>query len=180
MRVEVSGQIFDFPHRCACCGGPANSALSVSASKTTGKKVVHTKTSTWNIPYCSACIKHVDAARAAARATLWTVGVALVAGAFAGYQYSGVLGWSLVLLGITGAVALYSKLMAAARRRCTDTCVCVCEAAAFRGWQGSLNVFEFLSRDYALEFMVANQKKLVNLSPEASQFLANRGRQKSN
>src|SRR5689334_15882635 len=65
MQVDVSGQQFVFPDICACCCGHANSTLSVAASKSTGKKVVHTRTNTWDFPYCGACLGHVRAAEAA-------------------------------------------------------------------------------------------------------------------
>jgi len=59
MRVDVSGHLFVFPHDCACCGGTADAELSVSASRSRGSRIVHTEMKTWDVPYCSGCIKHI-------------------------------------------------------------------------------------------------------------------------
>jgi hypothetical protein len=43
------------------------------------------------------------------------------------------------------------------------------------GWHGTLHQFDILSLNFALAFMVANERKLVNLSPEAMELLASSG-----
>lgn len=47
MQIDLSGNKFTFPHCCACCGGDPETSLTASASKSKGKKVVHTTTKSW-------------------------------------------------------------------------------------------------------------------------------------
>src|SRR5258708_35922121 len=67
MRIHVSGHSFVFPPKCACCCGAANAELSISATKSSGKKVVHKKTHVWDVPYCDRCLEHVRAMESAER-----------------------------------------------------------------------------------------------------------------
>ena len=179
MRIEASGPTLEFPFRCACCGGPPDSTLPVPTRTIHGVNIVRTKANTWRIPYCSACIKHVDAGRAASRAANWTICGALVAGVFAGYGVSGWLGWPLAVVGVAAAQVIYGRLTTRAENLCSSNCVSVREAVALLRCLGTANSFDFDSDGYALDFMVANQSKLLNLSKESSQLLAECGHESS-
>lgn len=171
MRVEVSGRQFNFPPHCACCGAPANTTFTVAATKTTGKKVVHTSTNTWDFPYCSACIAHIKAIRQA-NATATALGIGTIVLAL--FCYLGVAPWLGVLisfLGAVGTIFIYNQLSTQAKALCGSTCACVTHGVAFLNWDGTQQVFEIVSQDYALDFMIANQKKLVNVSPQARQLM---------
>ena len=57
-QLQVSAKILSWPRQCACCGGEANAELRAAASRTTGKRVQHTTTSWWHVPYCNSCLHH--------------------------------------------------------------------------------------------------------------------------
>lgn len=175
MRVEMSGYQFIFPNRCACCCGAPNGQMTVAASKSTGKRVIHTKTQVWDIPYCSYCLSHVRAVEHAAftAKALITLSVLLVAVlCFVAAAYIIVpVG---ILAGI-GIVVLYHNQMSQAGRMCKATCASAGKAVAYLGWFGTVHQFEIGSLDFAREFMAANQRKLVNLSATAQNLLASTG-----
>jgi hypothetical protein len=149
--------------------------LTVSASKSTGKRVVHTSTNAWDIPYCEPCVKHVQAAEGAV-AFAWVVGVLSVAAAGALWYFATpFLGIPVGVAGLVGTGLLYNKLMAGARAMCVPDCVCVVRAVKYLGWHGPLHKFEVASADFALAFMVANQNKLVNLTQDARDLLKSSG-----
>lgn len=176
MRVDVSGHQFVFPPTCACCNDKADTELTVSARKSTGKRVIHTSTNTWDIPYCDHCVEHVKAAEAAVTLA-WALGVlSIAASGVLWYSVTPFLGIPVGVIGLVGAVLLYNKLMGGARAVCGADCVCVEKAVKYLGWHGPLHKFNIASLDYALAFMVANQKKLVNLSHEARDLLESSGR----
>ncbi len=183
MQVDVSGHQFVFPTTCACCKGKADTHLRVSASKSTGKRVTHTSTNVWEIPYCDRCVQHVSAA-GDAEAQAWLFGVvSVVAGGMLWQLVTNLYGIPAGIVvcipvgfvGWFGTVMPYRKRMAEARAMCGPGCVCVERAVRYLGWHGPLHMFWIESLDYALAFMVANQKKLVNLSQEAIDLLASSG-----
>jgi hypothetical protein len=73
MQVDVSGHQFVFPTVCACCNGRADTELTVSTSKSTGKRVIRTSSNEWDIPYCKQCVLHVKAVESAKMLT-WVLG----------------------------------------------------------------------------------------------------------
>jgi hypothetical protein len=175
MRVDVSGQTFVFPHKCACCGGTADAELSASASKSSGKRVVHTKTNVWDFPYCRICVGHVMSAEATRRLA-WTLGsLSLALGLILGFAVNGVFGLVCGILAMVGTGWLYRLRMTDAKARCSSDCVSVGRAVAYLGWHGPLHQFEVISLPYARDFMLANQHKLVNLSEQAKNLLAGTG-----
>lgn len=172
MRIDVSGHSFVFPHKCACCGGIADTELAASATKSSGKRVVHTKTNVWDFPYCSQCVGHVMSAEGT-RKLAWILGiVSFVLGLFLGFVASAASGVMIGTLAIVGTGLIYLRGMGKARARCGANCVCVGRAMAYLGWHGTLHQFEVGSADYAHDFMKANHSKLVNLSVQAKNLLA--------
>jgi|SRR5579863_1041253 len=175
MRIDLSGHSFVFPAKCACCGGPADAELAVSAIKTTGKRVVHTKTNVWDVPYCINCVRHVKAVEAA-KALAWVLGIlSVVIGVFLGYAVNSGTGIIMGGLALLGTGMVYANRLSQARSQCGSTCVCVGRAVAYLGWHGTLHQFEVLSAPFARDFMTSNQGKLVNLSSEARNLLAEAG-----
>lgn len=176
MRIDLSGHKFTFPQQCACCGAPPQTVLSASATRTTGKRVVHTDTRTWDFPYCFVCTAHVSAAKSASIAAVVIVGTAILALVYCsfGLDQSG-LGMVLCAAGICIAIVVYNKMMSKAKSMCSATCVTVKSAVGYLGWQGACHMFEVFSSPYALAFMLANQNKLVNVRPEVWRWLEDNG-----
>lgn len=164
MRVELSGEKFTFPQRCACCGGGADSSYQAAASKTRGQRKVTTVTRGWEFPYCSACLHHVGTWNSAGGAF------------FAVLVVTAIVGWltmsaTVFVLGLVAAVWARVALRRRAERERSAHCVSARPAVEFLGWHGSLKSFAIESREYAAEFMRMNQSKLVNLSSEARSLL---------
>lgn len=175
MRVDVSGRSFIFPRLCACCGVTADRELAVSATRSWGKRVRHSETKAWDIPYCATCVQHVGAA-ASARTLAVILGCAsvLAGGVVAAYVEPST-GVVMGIAAMVGTVFLFKRLMSQARSLCHANCACVGKAVAYLGWYGSLHQFDIASRQFAHDFMAANQNKLVNLSTEAQSLLASTG-----
>jgi hypothetical protein len=177
MLVEVSGQRFVFPQQCACCGGSANTTLQAAHSKSWGKRVVHTKTWSWNFPYCSACVAHLRSYGYAATIGMLFAVIVVVVGAMIG---SGV-GWSEeargygimfgLILAIVAGIVGYVRQVRKARGMCSNTCLSVGRAVVYVNWYGSVHSFDIMSRSYAALFMLANAKKLVNLTEDGRRLM---------
>lgn len=175
MQVDVSGQRFVFPEMCACCGAPGDNSLAVSASKSTGKRVVHTKSYQWHIPYCTRCLIHISTSETAGTVVAVLIVISLVGGLWLAYGVEAYLGAAFGVVALVATLILGSKLNAKARAQCGSTCISVGRAFAYLGWHGTLHQFDITSQHYARDFMLVNQRKLVNLSPEAKNLLASSG-----
>ncbi len=171
MQIDLSGHSFVFPNQCACCNGPADAELTLSSSKSSGKKVVHTKTNIWDVPYCRRCLVHVaEAADARNVVTLIKV-IAVVTGLLFWYFVSLAVGIGAGFMVIFLGGVLFYFQMKIAKSKCSRDCACVDRAIVYLGWQRTLHQFEVTSTQYALALMIANQRKLVNLSREARSLL---------
>ena len=62
VRVQISARLIRWPEQCACCLGRANEVYRATYTRVTGKKVIRTDSRWWDVPYCSSCLGHVDAA----------------------------------------------------------------------------------------------------------------------
>jgi hypothetical protein len=175
MRIDASGHSFVFPAACACCCSLSDVEMSVSASKSSGKRVVHTSTNAWDIPYCSRCIGHVNAVESGNRLIGILTFVALFFGAVLWYAAGSTMAAaSTILMAI--AIGLSGRsLTARARSQCSTDCACVGKAVAYLGWHGTVHQFEISSPRFAQNFMVTNQSKLVNLSQQARKLLEQSG-----
>jgi hypothetical protein len=171
LRIDVSGQKFVFPNVCACCNGKAEAELTISASKSKGKRVVHTTTLCWPISYCARCVNHIRAIEAAAFSANVLVFLSLLVAALVWYSVGAMVGFIAALLGIVASQVTRNKLTTQARAMCGPDCACAKRAVSYLGWHGTLHQFEFTSADFARRFMEDNQRKLVNLTPEARQLL---------
>jgi hypothetical protein len=61
--LQISARVIRWPGICACCAQPADAAIEVSSTRTTGKRVIHTQTKSWDVPYCNRCLSHIRAAK---------------------------------------------------------------------------------------------------------------------
>jgi len=175
MRVDVSGRHFIFPSECACCGGPADTELAASASREWGKRVVHTETKSWDIPYCTRCTSHIASyEEAGSLARILTVLSVVVGGAivFMGNPFWGI---AIGIILVIGTVMVFARSLTRARSLCSDRCAIVGRAVAYLGWDSSVHKFEMSSQHFAVSFMDSNRSKLVNLSVEAIGLLSDNG-----
>lgn len=176
MQVEVSGRQFIFPSLCACCGTHSETSFTVSASKSTGKKKVRTETHTWDFPYCTCCIKHVNAESSAASLSCLIVIATVIV---VGYLIVNInIFWLSIFLSvgiIAAAIWIISKLYAQAQLMRNANCCCLSKAVDFLSWDGTHQIFEITSHKYALAFMIANKQKLINISSKAKELLESNG-----
>lgn len=163
MRVQLSGKRFVFGRNCVCCGAPAETELAVSATRTTGKRVVRTRTNTWMFPYCQSCVAHVAAWDSAGGCGV--IAFALIVGTVLSFWHL-LVGVAVAGIGIALAVRDASKKRAAAKALCGPACTSAQRAVTYEGWSGTVETFEIASEQYAVQFMLGNRAKLINVSPE--------------
>jgi hypothetical protein len=162
-RVQVSAKILNWPRSCACCLENATAHLRAAASRTTGKKVQHTTTSWWEVPYCDVCLAH----KAKFDKAQW---------AFAPFVFLGVIAWIGVSvlaerqsIGLLAGVALvllgiwpYRKAIDSARAAMKPCCAAERAAVQYVGWHGTFHTFVFTNRDYLNHFLAANSRKTMS------------------
>jgi hypothetical protein len=81
----------------------------------------------------------------------------------------------LIFASIAGGIVGYFAIVARAKQMCSAQCVGIRMAVAYSGWHGALHRFEIASEQYALQFMVANRQKLVNVPPQTWEWLKANG-----
>lgn len=59
-RVQVSAKILLWPQKCACCLGESETELQVIAPRLAAKKGKEENARIWGVPYCIACLAHVE------------------------------------------------------------------------------------------------------------------------
>lgn len=124
--------------------------MAVSAIRVQGKRVIRTKTSTWQFPSCSRCDEHD---RAWPRASGLEV---------------------LVLTVLTCGLYLYFyvKRRQRALAMCSRACARPCRAVAYLGWHGTVHQFEVASEVFAHAFMTSNARKVVGADSQARAVIA--------
>ena len=120
----------------------AASEIQVSASKSTGKKVVHTRTNAWDIPYCRSCLIHVNALRSAHSATVLVIVLSMILAGILAYVANGYVSLAVAVAGLVGAMMIRRKMVSQARAQCSPQCAAVAEAIRYLGWHGSLHQFD--------------------------------------
>lgn len=163
MRVDLSGQRLTMPPQCACCGGLADGIYVAVASKSRGRRKVTTTTKEWHFPSCRTCLHHTEVHGRAGVAAVGLAIAALLLGSLVGR-------WG-VAIGLAAAVAAFLSIRRSAARACRPSCAVAGSPVVFLGWVGSVQQFEVASPAYAAAFLAANERKAVNLGPEARQAL---------
>jgi hypothetical protein len=137
--------------------------MPVSASRTTGKRVVRTKTNTWTFPYCAKCVEHVNAWNAAGAGGMIAVAIILALGSLLVHP---ILSLAIGVGGIWLAVSTSRKRKDGVRAMLYPECTSAQRAVDYLGWSGTVETFDIRSERYALRFVRDNAGKAVNLSPE--------------
>jgi hypothetical protein len=76
--------LIQWPQICACCLGRADDVYQTTHTRVTGKKVIHTDSRWWKVPYCSNCLDHMDAEARARSITAAGAYAVLVSGILLG------------------------------------------------------------------------------------------------
>jgi len=173
MRVAFSARALKFPPVCSCCGDASNAAFVAKATRTTGKRVVHHRTHSWEIPWCGVCSAHADLASTAVMVFALIAMAAIVVGIVIWLSAAHAAGIALGIAigGVAGGLPILMILNARAERRRKPTCSTVGSPVEFLGWDGSVQFFDCRSERFAAAFAIANQTKLINVSPELRQLL---------
>jgi hypothetical protein len=177
MKIDVSGAILSFPNECACCGVHPDTNLTIMASRRWGKRIIHAEARAWEIPYCARCLEHIrrssEAGTFARRATAISLGAGVLIGFLKGAYWG--FGAAAGLIAVT--IFIFGCLLKAARSYSNDGCAGLDQAISYGGWSGSLHSFEVASSKFARDFMRTNERRLVNLSEEATKLLSSPGPQ---
>lgn len=162
-QLQVSAKILSWPRQCACCGGQANSELRAAASRTTGKRVQHTTTSWWHVPYCSSCLHHKAAYDGASKWSGWGLGGGVGAWVVLGWLTGS--GWFGFIVAVALAAAGFwyqGKAQEEARKLMCATCAAPSDAVRYIGWHGTFHTFVFDSKGYLEDFVAANSRKTMS------------------
>jgi hypothetical protein len=171
MEVVVSAKTISVPRRCACCGAAPDSELEVTASRTTGKRVVRTRTNSWTYPYCSRCLGHVREIESVGAAAVACFLVGAVGGLVVGVALSGGVGLGFAVIAFVVGAIFDGQRKSRIRNQLPSECATAARAVRYLGWNGTVQVFDFVSADYAAAFASANRSKLVNVSSEVYALL---------
>lgn len=159
-RFQISANLLTWPRKCACCGDSADNHLKASASRTTGKRVRTTKTSWWEIPYCSSCLKH--------KASFESAGSWLVAGFLFGIvtwyfaasaSNSGLIGFIAGMILLLLSFWPYRQAVKVAKLKMKPECCSPGSAVRYIEWHGTMHTFVFESKSYLDSFLSSNSGK---------------------
>jgi serine/threonine protein kinase len=152
--VAVAADQPEWPTNCACCFRPADTGFPLESEAGTGLFDLFVERHSWNVPYCTPCLEHVQLDAAAAGAG--SSGLASAA-PLAGLLLGGPLGM-LIGMGAAGAATLLNagKRQEELAARMTDRCVATGPAVGYQGRREDGHVFLFLNRDFADEFARLN------------------------
>src|SRR5262249_27685964 len=144
MRVAFSARALKFPPICSCCGDPSNSVFVANATRTTGKRVVHHQTHSWEMPWCAECSSHASLATTAMIVYGLIASVAIATGIAVGLADKHALGKAIgiALAGVAGGAPLMLILNWRAEKRRKPTCSTVGSPVQFLGWDGSVQFFD--------------------------------------
>ena len=152
MLITVVGKSLSFPRICACCAGPADMTQDLAGSQKIGNRRY---TSTWKIPYCSACAAHVK------YVSMRT------------YEYIFLLlSMGFYLITFFLLVRPY-RLRIAKKDLLKPGCGgCDLPDYSYRVAGDGTHLFDFKNRDFAKAFAQANQGALRDPTPEVRALLA--------
>jgi serine/threonine protein kinase len=157
--IDVASDNIRWPDECACCFEPADASYPLEAAGSGGPFGLFVTTRSWDAPYCSACLEHMQ--RYHSQSANGLSGLAAAA-PLAGLVLGGPVG---MLIGMGGAAAAsifsQAKQQSEIEALLKPTCVSVGLAAAYLGWQDFTHAFTFLNRDFAAAFRQENAAALV-------------------
>jgi hypothetical protein len=141
--------------------GEADTVYDATFTRRSGKKVVHTDTRGWSIPYCSRCLDHINHLRTAVIALVLGIVAAVgmeCIGIWGGYPRVFLLfAVPFLGLGFWGYYALHTS----AKSLATEDCICLGPAVEYHGWSGSVHNLAFRNADYAAAFARNNRTRLI-------------------
>ncbi len=151
MQITVVGKSLSFPRMCACCAGPSDITQDLAGSQKIGNRRY---TSTWKMPYCSACLAHVKHV------------------SMRGYEYIFLL-LSMGLYLITFFLIMRPLRVRSAKQSLLKPSCAGCDLPgyAYRVANDGTHTFEFKNPDFAKAFVLANQAALRNPTPEVKKLL---------
>lgn len=172
MRISVSGKQFVFPRSCACCGAHALTTLAVSGTERNRR--ARTRGWTWDIPYCVVCKQHIRSSERILLAALTLSALGLFSG-FVAAAWTGrwELGLELAVFMLLATCFTCGALWRYVRGKSSINCLGMARAVAYLGSDGSCHTFDIKSAFYAADFVRANHRKLVNVSPRVASILRN-------
>jgi len=173
--VVVSARDIVAPNLCVCCGGPPDTALADAATRTWGKRVVHSQSRVAVFGICTRCDGHCRVLFPSwSNHLLWTCVVLFVAAVTHSF------GVPVALLAVTWGVFVLGYLRARAEllRGRTTSCEAVDRPADYVRWYGTEHTFHFDSLRYARAFADANhaaKKRVLGLDPDGTPRLPELG-----
>ncbi len=147
-RVQISANNILLPHFCLCCGYQAEVGIVASASKSRGKRVVHTTTRAFEFRICQACKRHCETEPDLTR-HLIVNGIIVIAMACTGL-------FPLITLWFPFALAFYLWRKAAARAGRGQSCECMGAPVKMEGFYATEYTLWFDSGRYASAFAQVN------------------------
>jgi hypothetical protein len=175
-QVQISANMLTWPKMCVCCcSAEVTGKLRTSASRTRGVRVKRTTTSSWDVPYCSRCLAHIDAYSAA---RLW-VYIGLVSSLGLWWIVTAKFGNDAGIWSACGLMVVSLCLFAYARARATEemaeSCCNVTASVRYLAWYGTFQTFVFSSKAYLDLFLAANSRKHRSDVVEVSDSLLRSG-----
>lgn len=159
-QFQISAKILSWPRKCACCGDIPDSHLRAGASKTTGKRVVNTKTSWWEVPYCAVCLAHKGAYDSASGWVSGGTAVGFAVWCLIGFGMgNGRIGFLVGSAVIATGYWRCSQAREASRLKMKPSCCAPSAAVKYLDWHGTFHTFVFESESYLDEFLAVNGRK---------------------
>lgn len=158
--VQISANILSWPRVCACCGDVADTHFRAEASHTKGKRVKHTTTKWWEVPWCSGCAEHSRwfSLSQTALAFIFVVsGVSLVVAFISDTNRIAAILIGGILL--AASIWAFRATIARARSLCRANCTARTIPVRYVDWHGTFHTFTFESRSYLDAFIAANDRK---------------------
>ena len=168
LSVQISAKVLTWPQFCACCGKePADRRLQASAMREVGVNVVRRTQQWWDVPYCDACIEHVELHE---RPNKWLDFGLVIASVVAGLALTkrSEFGLAPAIVGFVLVSAFFAAVgimigasnRSRARGMMNDCCCVPGRAVYYFGWYGAMHSFAFERRDYIDSFLRLNGKKV--------------------
>jgi hypothetical protein len=161
--LQVSANILNWPRMCACCGEVADTLFRAAASHTKGKRVQHTTTKWWEVPWCGRCAEH--SRWFSLSQNVLTFG--LVAGG-AAILFAAVSEANRIIAIVIGVLLFASTTWAfraatgRARLLTRTSCAATMVPVRYTDWHGTFHTFTFESRGYLEAFITANNRKTMS------------------